>query len=174
MPSDAGPVTLVWAQASGGLIGRDGGMPWRVPEDMAHFVELTTGTTVVMGRATWQSIPPRFRPLADRRNLVLSRSGLVAEGAEVLGSLDAALAAAQGPVSVVGGGRVYAEALPLADAVELTELDLDLGDQPDDVHAPLLDGWLRVREDDWRTSRTGVRYRFVRLERPGVRPAARP
>ncbi len=76
---------LVWAQSTSGVIGRDGGIPWHVPEDMAHFKQLTAGCTVVMGRRTWESLPARFRPLPGRRNVVLTRqSGYRAEGAEVV------------------------------------------------------------------------------------------
>ena len=63
---------LIWAEARGGVIGKDGGMPWHVPEDLAHFKERTTGHPVIMGRRTWESFPERFRPLPDRRNIVVT------------------------------------------------------------------------------------------------------
>jgi hypothetical protein len=66
-------VGLIWAQSTSGVIGRDGGIPWHVPEDLARFKELTLGHTVVMGRRTWESLPARFRPLPGRRNVVVSR-----------------------------------------------------------------------------------------------------
>ncbi|MGI4895085.1 MAG: dihydrofolate reductase, partial [Janthinobacterium lividum] len=88
-------IGLVWAQSANGIIGVDGRIPWRIPEDMAHFAALTMGSSVVMGRATWESLPPRFRPLPGRRNLVLSRDpGYVAEGAEVVHDLASARASA--------------------------------------------------------------------------------
>ena len=81
-------VALVAAVARGGVIGRDGGLPWRLPEDLAHFREVTMGHPVVMGRRTWESLPERFRPLPGRRNVVVTRSSdWNAEGAERAGSL---------------------------------------------------------------------------------------
>lgn len=67
-------IGLVWAQSANGVIGRDGTLPWHLPEDLKHFRALTTGATVLMGRRTWESLPPRFRPLPGRRNVVLSRT----------------------------------------------------------------------------------------------------
>ena len=78
-------VGLIWAQSTSGVIGRDGTIPWSLPEDMAHFKRLTMGHTVVMGRRTWESLPVRFRPLPGRRNVVVSRNpDYLAEGAEVV------------------------------------------------------------------------------------------
>ena len=122
-------VSLVAAVARGGVIGRDGGLPWRLPEDMAHFRELTTGHAVVMGRRTWESLPDRFRPLPDRRNVVVTRNPSWREdGVERAGSLEDALAllAAEKRVFVIGGGAIFAEALPHADELDLTEIDLDV------------------------------------------------
>src|SRR6186997_2452356 len=64
---------VVWAQTSTGVIGRDGGMPWRLPEDMRHFTRLTTGHPVIMGRKTWESFPDQYRPLPGRTNIVITR-----------------------------------------------------------------------------------------------------
>ncbi|MBB1037522.1 dihydrofolate reductase, partial [Dietzia natronolimnaea] len=89
------PVRMVWAQARGGVIGDGRDMPWHIPEDLAYFKQATTGRPVVMGRATWDSIPARFRPLPGRRNIVCTRdAGWSAEGAERAASVPAALAAA--------------------------------------------------------------------------------
>ncbi len=166
-------VALVWAQARGGVIGRDGTLPWNLPEDLAHFRELTRGCTVVMGRATWLSLPERFRPLPGRRNVVLSRDPhLVLDGAEVTASLDAALALAPAPsgqdpdpaavVWVIGGAQVYAAAIELADRLAVTEIDLDVDG---DVRAPVLDPSWRVSRRDpergWHAAADGTRYRFV-------------
>lgn len=107
---------VVAADEAGG-IGAGGGLPWRLPGDMKHFVAVTRGAgdnAVIMGRRTWESIPSRFRPLAGRRNLVLSRSAEARfEGAERAASLDEALALAAGAaeVHVIGGGQLYREAL---------------------------------------------------------------
>jgi dihydrofolate reductase len=125
-------VLLVAAVARNGVIGHEGDLAWRIPEDLAHFRRVTAGCPVVMGRRTWESLPPRFRPLPGRRNIVLTRQpGWQAAGAETAASLDAALALAQEPmppagcVCVIGGAQVYATGLPLADELVLTELDRD-------------------------------------------------
>ena len=120
---------VVAAVARGGVIGRDGGLPWRLPEDLVRFRDLTTGHAVVMGRRTWDSLPDRFRPLPDRRNVVVTRSpSWLDDGAERAGSLVEAVAllAAEERVFVIGGGAIFAEALPVADELHLTEIDLDV------------------------------------------------
>ncbi|MDR6099644.1 dihydrofolate reductase [Microbacterium sp. SORGH_AS_0454] len=160
-------VGLVWAQAHGGVIGADGGMPWHVPEDLAHFRAVTGSSDVIMGRRTWESLPPRFRPLPGRRNLVVSGSeGWTAEGAERASSLDDALARAEGEdVWVMGGGRLYAEAIHRADVLELTRLDVEVDG---DTFAPSIDGWTLEAADPvegWHTSVSGIRYRFETYRR---------
>ena len=122
-------VSLVAAVARNGVIGRAGGLPWRIPEDLARFRELTTGHAVVMGRRTWDSLPERFRPLPGRRNVVVTRNEAWREPeAERAASLDDALELLAGEerVFVIGGGELYAAALPLADELLLTEIDLEL------------------------------------------------
>jgi dihydrofolate reductase len=153
---------LIWAQASGGVIGNDGGIPWHVPEDMATFKALTTGHTVVMGRATWDSLPERFRPLPDRRNLVLSRQAdWVAAGAERVASLESVVATADGDVWVIGGGQIYAAAMSLADQLVVTEVDLEV---TGDTIAPEIDlaRWTAAESTDWLESIKGIRYRITR------------
>lgn len=122
-------ITLIAAVARNGVIGRDGGLAWRHPADMAHFREVTHGHAVVMGRRTWDSLPERFRPLPARRNVVLTRqAGWAAQGAEAYASLDEALHALRDlpEVFVIGGGEVYAQAMPVADRLILTEIGADL------------------------------------------------
>ncbi|MBF4767028.1 dihydrofolate reductase [Nocardioides agariphilus] len=127
MPSSAGRerITLVAAVAANGVIGAAGGIPWRIPEDFAHFKRVTLGHTLVMGRATYDSIG---RPLPGRTTVVLTRDpGWSAEGVQVAASLEEALTQAgelPGEVMVVGGAAVYAAALPIADAQILTEVHL--------------------------------------------------
>ena len=97
------------------MIGANGALPWHLPEDLKLFRERTTGSTVVMGRRTWESLPERFRPLPGRTNVVLtSDPGWSAEGARRAGSVDDVLAE-PGAVWVIGGGAVYAAFLPHAD-----------------------------------------------------------
>ncbi|MCR2794390.1 dihydrofolate reductase [Microbacterium sp. zg.Y625] len=165
------PIGLVWAEARGGVIGAEGGMPWHVPEDLAHFKAVTVGAPVVMGRKTWESFPERFRPLPGRRNIVVTRDEeWSAAGAERASSLDAALhlAEAHDParVWVIGGGGLFREAIGRADLLEVTELDLDVDG---DTFAPDRSSWRIVVADPgegWHTSRTGIRYRFLTLQPP--------
>src|SRR5215470_9451728 len=103
-------LAIVAAAARGGVIGRGNRIPWRLPEDMAHFRELTTGHPVVMGRRTWESLPARFRPLPDRRNVVVTRNpDWSAAGAERTGSVDEALLLLEdeSEVFVIGGAEIY-------------------------------------------------------------------
>ena len=155
-------IGLIWAQAADGVIGEAGSIPWHLPEDLAHFKEITLGGSVIMGRRTWDSLPERFRPLAGRRNIVITRQPQWrAEGASVVHSLTEALAAAAPDlVWVIGGGDIYAQALPLASRLEVTEVDLDVAG---DTRAPAVDpaAWRSTDATDWLESRTGIRYRFV-------------
>ena len=145
-------IVLVAAVARNGVIGREGGLAWNIPEDMAHFKAVTAGGTVIMGRSTWESIPQRFRPLPGRRNIVLSRQpGFKAQGAEVAATVEAGLAmATKSPadppsastVFILGGAQVYAAALPLAHRLEITEIQQDFAG---DAHFP--QGWRQAFEE---------------------------
>jgi len=160
---------LVWAQSTSGVIGRDGDIPWRVPEDLARFKKVTTGHTVVMGRQTWQSLPAAVRPLPGRRNVVLSRQAdFAAQGAEVVGSLEAALSHADSEPEtwVIGGEQIYLLALPHATRCEITEIEIDLRRDDDDAVAPVLDDDWLGETGEWLTSRSGLRYRFHSYRRP--------
>jgi len=158
-------LALVWAQTSTGIIGRDGTLPWHIPEDLAHFRELTRGHPVIMGRATWASLPPRFRPLPGRDNIVLTRTpGFEAAGALVAHGVDEALRlVGDRDAWIIGGGEVYRTFLPLAQRVEVTVVSLDVGG---DTRAPSLAGgsWRRAGADPdhgWHVSSAGgTRYRF--------------
>jgi dihydrofolate reductase len=161
-------LSLIWAQAANGVIGHDGGIPWRLPEDLALFRRLTTGTTVVMGRRTWDSLPERFRPLPQRRNVVLTRQpGWAAEGAEVVHAIEEIPDDAD-PVWVIGGADVYALTMPRAGRAVVTELDQAYDG---DRFAPTLpNGWHVTSTDPeqgWHTSTSGLRYR-VRTWEPGT------
>ena len=120
-------IIIIAAVAKNRVIGRDNQLLWHIPEDMAHFKALTAGHTVLMGRKTWESLPPRFRPLPGRRNIVITRQpDYAAPGAELAGSLEAgmALAASDACAFVIGGGEIYRQAMDVADRLELTEVDL--------------------------------------------------
>ena len=159
-----GSLGLIWAQSSSGVIGRDGDIPWVLPEDLAHFKDVTLGHTVVMGRKTWDSLPDGFRPLPGRRNVVVSRQpGLRLPGAEVIGSLDSALT--DSDAWVIGGAQIYALALPFAARCVVTEVDIDLPRADGDALAPVLDHTWRAESGEWQISRTGLRYRFHHYRR---------
>ncbi|MBX3655321.1 MAG: dihydrofolate reductase [Ramlibacter sp.] len=154
-------INLIWAQARHRVIGKDNAIPWRLPEDMARFKALTMGCPVIMGRKTWDSLPPRFRPLPGRRNLVITRSTDWSQnGAEPMPSLDAALQICeQNPdVWVIGGAEVYAQALPLAHRVALTDIDADF---EGDAYAPALQAHWREVSRARHTSSNGLVYSFV-------------
>lgn len=132
------PLELIYAKARNGVIGRNGALPWHLPQDLQHFKRLTLGATVLMGRKTWDGLPERFRPLPGRRNLVLTRqTGWQAPGAEVVHSLTQACAAVPAPDTlwVIGGAELYRQALALASRVEVTEIDADF---TGDAYAPTL------------------------------------
>jgi dihydrofolate reductase len=155
-------VSLVAAVARGGVIGRGNAIPWRIPEDLARFRSLTTGHPVVMGRRTWDSLPQTFRPLPGRRNIVVTRNpDWSADGAEPAGSLADALRLLESAerVFVIGGGELYAEALPLADELLLTEVEADV---EGDTWFP---GWERAEFDETgreqHVSESGVEFSFV-------------
>lgn len=121
-------VALIAAVARNGVIGDGSGLLWHIPEDMQFFRRTTAGSPVIMGRKTWDSLPPRFRPLPGRRNIVVTRQpAWQAPGAEHAPSIEAAVArtADCGRVFVIGGAEVYAAALPLADELLLTRIDRD-------------------------------------------------
>jgi dihydrofolate reductase len=157
-------VGLIWAQSTSGVIGRDGGIPWRLPEDQARFKELTMGHTVVMGRLTWESLPAKVRPLPGRRNVVVTRQAdYMADGAEVVTTLEDALTGDE--TWVIGGEQIYALALPIATRCEVTEIEVDLPRENGDALAPVLDeSWVGT-EGEWLTSSSGLRYRFLRYQR---------
>lgn len=159
-------LNLIYARARNGTIGKDNRMPWHLPEDMAHFKQHTAGAVVIMGRKTWDSLPPRFRPLPDRVNVVVTRQiAWQAEGAQVAHSLEQALAAARScskPVWVIGGAELYAQALPLASTVVVTEIEQDFDG---DAFAPVLNGtWAEISRER-HSSSNGLQFSFVEYRR---------
>lgn len=150
---------IVVAVARNGVIGVDGGLPWRIPEDMSRFRQLTMGHALVMGRATFESIG---RPLPGRTNIVLTRrADWSHEGVQVAGSLDEGLsmaAARSQDAFIAGGAEVYRQALEIADRIESTEVD----DSPEgDTWFPPVD-WTQWREV-CRRARPG--FSFVTYDR---------
>jgi dihydrofolate reductase len=159
-------VIIVAAVARDGVIGRDGELPWRLPEDMSHFRAVTTGYPVVMGRRTWESLPERFRPLPGRRNVVVTRNpGWSAAGAERAGSLEEALEllADEERVSVIGGGELFSVALPFTDELLLTEIDADI---EGDTFFPEWDrGAFQEVSREEHVAEDGTPFAFVTYER---------
>lgn len=159
-------IVLIAAVAKNGVIGGDNRLLWHVPEDLAHFKQLTQGHAVLMGRKTWDSLPPRFRPLPGRRNLVLTRQkDWQAAGAETVTTVEAALnqVADLPTLFVIGGAEIYTQTLPLAQRLELTEVDL--APEGDAFFPPVsASEWFRETETS-RISSTGVPVTFVSYRR---------
>jgi dihydrofolate reductase len=157
-------ISLVLAMASNGVIGVEGRIPWRIPEDMKHFKAVTMGKPIVMGRKTWDSFPKK--PLPGRANIVITRDrGWRGEGAVSVHSLDEAVVRAPdaSEIAVIGGAEIYKLALPRADLIHLTEVH---GDFAGDTHMPPFEPsvWHETAREDHRTAE-GLAYSFVMLER---------
>lgn len=167
-------VAIIVAAADNGVIGRENGLPWRLPGDMKYFKRVTMGKPIIMGRKTWESIG---RPLPGRRNIVITRNlSLAAEGVDVVSSLEAALELARGiaaddgagEVIVMGGAEIYRAALPRADRLYITEVHASV---EGDTFLPEID-W-----DQWQEASrefhaaeppaSDLDYSFVRFERAG-------
>ncbi len=153
-------ITFYLARATNGVIGRDGQLPWRLPADLKRFKALTMGKPMVMGRKTFESFPS---PLPGRCHIVLTRGNWSAEGADVAHSVDEALAIAGDDVAVIGGAQIYAQFLPHADRIELTEVHA----APDgDATVPAFDGWHEIAREDHPAENDRPAYSFVTLTRP--------
>jgi dihydrofolate reductase len=152
---------IIYARSRNGVIGKDGVMPWHLPEDLAHFKRTTLGAPVIMGRKTWDSVPPKFRPLPGRRNIVITRdAGWQAAGAERVGSLDEAIArvADADRAWITGGAEIFRLALPRAGFAVVTEIDADW---EGDTFAPHLgDNW-RETARERHVAANGLAYSFV-------------
>jgi dihydrofolate reductase len=152
---------LIYARAANGVIGREGTLPWHLPEDLAHFKRTTLGCPVIMGRKTWDSLPARFRPLPGRVNIVVTRDAdWAAEGAAAAHSLQAArdLCPPNSDAWVIGGAQIYAQALPLASSIVVTEIAQAF---EGDAFAPELGrGWREARREP-QVSADGMPFAFV-------------
>ncbi|MEU4420404.1 dihydrofolate reductase [Actinoplanes sp. NPDC024001] len=156
-------VHMIWAQARNGVIGANGSIPWRLPGEQRMFKERTMGATVVMGRATWDSLPERVRPLPGRRNVVLTRDPRwTAEGAVVAHAVGEV---ADDDFWVMGGAEIYRAFLPRAGHIVRTTVDLEVAG---DTYAPELGPeWIVTDSSGWLTTPDGQRYLIEDL-----RPAA--
>lgn len=142
-------------------IGRDGTMPWHIPDDLRRFKALTMGCPIIMGRRTWESLPKGALP--GRRNIVVSGTpGFVAAGAEVFGTLEEALqaVAAEPRAFIIGGGKIYRQTLPYVSTVYLTRVDSSYADA--DTFFPELpaDEWQLAEADAPAATASGLGYRF--------------
>lgn len=165
-------LVAIWAQAHDRAIGKDGSMPWHLPEDLAHFKRLTSGHPVIMGSRTYDSLGGKYRPLPNRRNIILTRSDREFPGCETVSSIEEVRDMFDGELAwIMGGGQVYEAAMPYLDGIVVTDIDLAVPGA--DAFAPQLPNWDVVgAEPDrgWLTSRTGLRYRFTALARRGSSP----
>jgi dihydrofolate reductase len=152
---------LIFARAANGVIGHNNTLPWHLPEDLAHFKRTTLGCPVIMGRKTWDSLPPKFRPLPGRLNVVVTRqTDWQAPGAVCAHALPDALALCppDNDAWVIGGAEMYAQALPLASSAVVTEIDADY---EGDAFAPVLGPhWHEVSREAHVTA-SGLRFSFV-------------
>jgi dihydrofolate reductase len=152
---------MIWARSANGVIGKDGKMPWHLPEDLANLKKLTLGKTVIMGRKTWDSLPPRFRPLPGRLNIVVTRQGdWQAEGALRAASIeDAMRLCGDAPDAwIMGGAEIYRLAEPLASTAVVTEIDADF---EGDAFAPELgSGWTEQQRES-HVGASGLAFSFV-------------
>lgn len=158
-------LNLIYARAANGVIGKDNALPWHLPEDLAHFKRTTLGSPVIMGRRTWDSLPPRFRPLPGRRNIVLTRDAAwQAEGALRAGSVAEAVVACGDAAEawVIGGAEVYRQVLPHAQRVVVTEIARDF---EGDAFAPELGPKWQETARESHTAANGLPFAFVTLER---------
>ncbi|NMM19965.1 MAG: dihydrofolate reductase [Rhodoferax sp.] len=152
---------LIFARAANGVIGNHNTLPWHLPEDMAHFKRTTLGCPVIMGRKTWDSLPPKFRPLPGRLNVVVTRQAdWQAAGALRAHSLQEAcnLCPADSDAWVIGGAEIYTQALPLASSAVVTEIDATY---EGDAFAPAFGPeWTETAREKQRST-TGLSFSFI-------------
>ena len=154
-------LNLIFARARNGVIGHNNTLPWHLPEDLAHFKHTTLGQPVVMGRKTWESLPPKFRPLPGRTNIVVTRQQDWHDtGAVVAHSIEEAVqqCARDTQIWVIGGAEVYAQAMPLATRAVVTEIDADF---EGDAFAPTFDASWQETSRSTHVAANGLTYSFV-------------
>ena len=163
-------ISMIAAMGSNRVIGKDNDIPWHLPDDFRFFKDTTKGHHVIMGRKNWESLPPKFQPLPDRTNIVITRQAdYLAQGAVVVPTLEAALnlakEAGEQEAFVIGGGEIYRMALGTADRIYLTEIDQDFAGQ---VTFPEFDKkvWKETSKIHHSTDeRHGFTFDFVQYDR---------
>ena len=158
-------INLIYARAANGVIGNNNAMPWHLPEDLAHFKRLTQGWPVIMGRKTGDSLPARFRPLPGRTNVVITRQpDWTDAGAHTATSLADALAqcSQSEEVWIIGGAQIYAQAEPLAERIEVTEIARDF--DGDAFAPPLGPEWSEAARED-HVAASGLKFSFVTYQK---------
>ncbi len=171
-------INLIWAQARNRVIGMNGVMPWHIPEDLAHFKQITQGHPVIMGRKTWDSLPERFRPLPLRRNIVLTRqpnwgsefsNQLVIKANSIETAITPQIVGANvNDVWVIGGAQIYAQYLSQASRVVITEIDAEF---EGDTTAPALGSdWVEAKRIQ-NINKAGLRFDFVTYQKQSFQPA---
>ncbi len=152
---------LIFARARNGVIGVNNQLPWHLPEDLVHFKRATMGCPVIMGRKTWDSLPPKFRPLPGRLNVVVTRqANWQAQGALRAGSITEAMTLCPPGTDawVIGGAEIYTQAMPWASTAVVTEIDHDFAG---DAFAPSFNAdWIEVAREA-HTSAQGLAFSFV-------------
>lgn len=153
-------ITIIAAITRDRALGRGGDMIYHISDDLKRFKTLTMGYPIIMGRRTFESFPNG--PLPGRRNMVITRSdNYTADGIEIYHTLADAIEASKDDAFVIGGGEVYAQAMPVADCLHITEIDVD--SENADTFFPEIDGsqWQLVHTGEWITDkRNGVRFRY--------------
>jgi dihydrofolate reductase len=165
-------LNLIYARARNGVIGKQGKLPWHLPEDLAHFKRVTLGCPVIMGRKTWDSLPPQFRPLPGRINIVVTRQNDWHQtGVQPANTLPEALLICEQikphpeQIWVIGGAQIYAETLALAKRVVVTEIDADF---EGDAFAPELGAEWQATSREAHNSKTGLVFEVVTYLRKEV------
>ena len=162
---------LIFARSRNGVIGKNNAIPWHLPEDLAHFKRVTLGAPVIMGRNTWDSLPPRFRPLPGRTNVVVTRQpDWHSPGAIPAHALEPALqqCGAATDVWIIGGAQLYTLAMPHASSAVVTEIDIDV---EGDTFAPVFPAHWQETAREEHVAASGLGYRFITLQnQSGTRP----
>ena len=156
-------VTLIYARSNNGIIGNKGKLPWHLPEDMAHFKQMTMDGIVIMGHRTWESLSVQGRPLPGRINLVLTRQkNYLTDAGIPCNSLERAIktcAEMERDLWVIGGAEVYAAAVPYATHAVVTEIHVEY---VGDAYAPTLGvDWVETQRDNRVSQKENIRFDYV-------------